>query len=137
AMSLFLGVYVFPFLKYPANPPAIGDEDTISERGGMYLLMVVVSCALVLAGWMIAHAAAPRIGGWYATVCGGAATVIGVSVALAAMPTFDEPPGPLRSADSTIVFPGFNADDLFSYRLYSVVAQLVLWLAIGLIGGEL
>ena len=27
-----LAVYVVPFLKYPANPPAVGDPDTIAKR---------------------------------------------------------------------------------------------------------
>src|SRR4051794_14117735 len=36
----FLGVYLVPFLKYPANPPSIGHADTIKERGGLYLVMV-------------------------------------------------------------------------------------------------
>ena len=29
----FLGVYLLPFVKYPANPPAIGDDFTIQTRG--------------------------------------------------------------------------------------------------------
>jgi hypothetical protein len=32
-----------------------------------------------------------------------------------------------------IVYPGFPADVLYSFRLYSIAAQLVLWGAIGLI----
>jgi drug/metabolite transporter (DMT)-like permease len=39
----FLGVYLVPFVKYPANPPSIGHPETIGERGGLYLLMVVCS----------------------------------------------------------------------------------------------
>ena len=33
----------------------------------------------------------------------------------------------------TIVYPGFPADVLFNFRLYSVAAQLLLWSVIGLI----
>src|SRR3954469_21633812 len=32
AAAGFLGLYLLPFLKYPANPPAIGHEDTIEKR---------------------------------------------------------------------------------------------------------
>src|SRR5689334_9183138 len=35
----FLGMYLVPFLKYPANPPAIGHEETIQQRSTFYLLM--------------------------------------------------------------------------------------------------
>lgn len=148
AMSLFLGVYLIPAIKYPANPPAVGNADTISERGGLYLLLVAVSSALVLSGWIIGHAVAPRIGGWYAMLCGAAVVVAGSAVAFAAMPSFGSlagnPPGaatetpkPLTDAAGALVFPGFGADDLYGFRLYSVAAQLILWLTIGLAGGEL
>ena len=43
---------------------------------------------------------------------------------------------PVFSGDDTkgvIVYPGFPADVLFNFRLYSIAAQLVLWSAIGLI----
>src|SRR5580704_6172413 len=36
----FLGVYLLPFVKYPANPPAIGHTFTIHTRGALYLAMV-------------------------------------------------------------------------------------------------
>lgn len=36
-----------------------------------------------------------------------------------------------------IVYPGFPADALFSFRLYSVAAQLLMWTAIGLVFGPL
>ena len=40
----FLGVYLVPFVKYPANPPSIGHPETIQQRGGYYLLMVLAWC---------------------------------------------------------------------------------------------
>src|SRR5262249_5075766 len=47
----FTGTYLVPFVKYPANPPGIGNPDTIGQRGGVYLLMVGCSVVfLVLAG---------------------------------------------------------------------------------------
>jgi hypothetical protein len=44
----FLGVYMLPFVKYPANPPAIGHSFTIDQRGTLYLIMI--SSSLVLLG---------------------------------------------------------------------------------------
>ena len=43
-----------------------------------------------------------------------------------------ETPLPLRNAAGAIVYPGFPADVLFDFRLYSVAAQLLLWATIGL-----
>lgn len=44
-----------------------------------------------------------------------------------------ETPQPLTDSAGTIVFPGFPADLLFEFRLYSVGAQLILWTTIGLL----
>jgi hypothetical protein len=44
----FLGVYLLPFVKYPANPPAIGHTFTVTTRGQLYLTMV--ACSLILLG---------------------------------------------------------------------------------------
>jgi hypothetical protein len=43
-----------------------------------------------------------------------------------------ETPLPLRNAQGTIVYPGFPADVLFSFRALSVAVQLLLWTVIGL-----
>ncbi|MFC1406060.1 MULTISPECIES: CbtA family protein [Streptacidiphilus] len=42
----FLGVFLLPYVKYPANPPAIGHTFTITTRGHLYLAMVC--CSLLL-----------------------------------------------------------------------------------------
>src|SRR5689334_17204468 len=36
-------IYLVPFLKYPANPPSVGDPDTIGYRTLVYVLLVLVS----------------------------------------------------------------------------------------------
>jgi len=43
----FLGVYLLPYVKYPANPPAIGHSFTIHTRGVLYLTMVAGSLILL------------------------------------------------------------------------------------------
>lgn len=39
---------------------------------------------------------------------------------------------PLRDSAGTIIYPGFPADDLYAFRLYSIGAQAILWATIGL-----
>ncbi len=34
----FFGVFLLPYVKYPANPPAIGHTFTIVQRGHLYLV---------------------------------------------------------------------------------------------------
>jgi hypothetical protein len=48
-----------------------------------------------------------------------------------------ETPLPLTDAKGAIVYPGFPADDLFKFRLYSVINQMILWGTLGLGFGSL
>lgn len=145
----FLGFYLVPFLKYPANPPAVGNGDTIQQRSSLYLLMVGCSVLfLILTVWLGRRLQA-RFGTWNATLIAGAVFIAATAVVMLILPSFGElkanaslhsateTPAALRDADGTIVFPGFPADLLFNFRLYSIGAQLMLWTAIGLIFGPL
>lgn len=43
AAIMWFILFLIPFLKYPANPPAVGDPDTIYLRQSLYLLFVAAS----------------------------------------------------------------------------------------------
>jgi predicted cobalt transporter CbtA len=145
----FLSLYLMPFLKYPANPPAIGHEDTIQQRSTFYLLMVVSSVLFLILSTWLGRRLQPRFGTWNATLIAGGVFVAASAIVMLVLPAFGdlaankqyqsstETPGPLTAADGTIVFPGFPADLLYSFRLYSVGAQLILWATVGLIFGPL
>jgi hypothetical protein len=142
----FIGSYLVPFIKYPANPPGIGNPDTIKQRAGLYLLMVICSVVfLVLAVWL-GQWLKPRLGNWNASLVAGAAFIAAISVVMVILPQLGELPAnvaayghratetPLPLVSSgRIAYPGFPADVLFSFRLYSVAAQLLLWATIGLV----
>ena len=36
ALSGFIAIYAVPILRYPANPPSIGNPDTIGMRTAIY-----------------------------------------------------------------------------------------------------
>jgi hypothetical protein len=143
----FLGIYMVPFIKYPANPPSIGHPETIAQRGGFYLLMVLSSVVLLIAAVWFGQRLRARFGTWNAALLAGAAFVVAVGIVMALLPQLGhlpfneqtygnhatETPLPLTNAKGTIVYPGFPADVLFNFRLYSVAAQLLLWSVIGLI----
>ncbi len=40
---MWLTIYFIPFLKYPANPPTVGDPDTVVLRGILYLAFIAIS----------------------------------------------------------------------------------------------
>jgi predicted cobalt transporter CbtA len=59
AATAFVVVYLVPFLKYPPNPPAVGDPDTVDERTILYFAVLA---------WSIGAAfLAVRLGRWMRT----------------------------------------------------------------------
>ncbi|MCU1593445.1 MAG: Cobalt transporter [Frankiales bacterium] len=143
----FLAVYFVPFLKYPANPPAIGHEETIQERGGLYLTLTLISVLLAIAAVWFGQQLKGRLGSWNATLVAGLSFAVAIGVTLLVLPDVGElaankavyghqsteTPLPLRNAQGTIVFPGFPADVLAAFRLYSVLAQALLWGALSVL----
>jgi hypothetical protein len=143
----FLGMYGVPFLKYPANPPSIGHPDTIKDRGNLYLVMVLASILFLVLAVVLGQWLRPRFGTWNATLLAGLSFAVAIGIVMLLLPQVGhlsyntanygvhdtETPLPLKAPDGQIVFPGFDADLLYSFRLYSVVAQLILWGMIGLV----
>lgn len=121
AAAAFLVIYLVPFLKYPANPPAVGSPDTVGRRTALYFVMAAVS--------LIAAVAAVRVRAWLsrrsraaaATPVGVAAYLLLVVAAGIALPGVEEVPA------------AFPAVTLWRFREASVGTQLVLWATIGLV----
>jgi hypothetical protein len=83
----FLGVYLLPFMKYPANPPAIGHSFTIHTRGALYLTMVASSLILLgLAVWL-ARMLALRFGMVGAVVLAAVAFLVVYGVLIGLLPS--------------------------------------------------
>lgn len=83
----FLGVYLLPFAKYPANPPAIGHSFTIHTRGTLYLTMVAGSLILLgLAAWL-ARRLVPRFGMAGAVVLAAVAFLVAYGVLIGLLPS--------------------------------------------------
>ncbi|MGY4976827.1 CbtA family protein [Streptomyces sp. 900105755] len=118
-------VYVVPFLKYPANPPSVGDPDTIGKRTTLYFLMMLLSVLLAVAATILGKRLQPRLGTWWATVLAVAAFAVVIGLAYQFLPVVNEVP-----AD-------FPATLLWRFRLSALAIQLVLWGGFGLLFGEL
>lgn len=43
AAIMWLAIYFIPFLKYPANPPTVGDPETVILRSILYLSFITIS----------------------------------------------------------------------------------------------
>ncbi|MGW2946352.1 CbtA family protein [Streptomyces sp. NPDC001226] len=120
-----LAVYVVPFLKYPANPPSVGDPDTIGKRTTLYFLMMVLSVLLAVGATILGKRLSPSLGTWYATVVAVAAFAVAIGLAYAFLPVINEVPR------------DFPATLLWRFRLSALAMQIVLWGGFGLVFGEL
>ena len=43
AAIMWFSIYIIPFLKYPANPPTVGDAETVVLRAILYLSFIAIS----------------------------------------------------------------------------------------------
>ncbi|MCM2387007.1 CbtA family protein [Streptomyces albipurpureus] len=118
-------VYVVPYLKYPPNPPAVGDPATIGKRTALYFLMVVLSVLLAVAVVILGQRLAPQLGNWNATLVAVAAFVVAAGLAFAFLPSFNEVPE------------GFPATVVWEFRLATLAIQVTVWTVFGLVFGEL
>ena len=125
ALAGFVGVALVPFLKYPANPPATGNPDTLGQRTGLYFLMLVIGVAAVIGAIVVTRSLQPRLGDWNAAIVAivGAAVVVGIAIAL--LPSINEVPD------------GFAPILLWKFRLASLGTQAVTWATLGLLFGYL
>ncbi|TYB46236.1 CbtA family protein [Actinomadura chibensis] len=121
AGTAFAAVILVPFVKYPANPPAVGDPDTITSRTLLYLAMIGVG----LLAAVIAVTTGRRVGGgpWRRWIAAVAAFLAPVAVAAALLPGVNEVPD------------GFPATLLWQFRLVSLGTQLVFWTVFGVAFG--
>ncbi|MDT7756303.1 MAG: hypothetical protein QOH27_2201 [Mycobacterium sp.] len=130
AAGMFVAIVLAPGLKYPANPPTVGLPDTIGARSSAFLTMTVIS--VVAAGVALAAGLAwsRRWGSWQATAAAVGGYAVVVLIAMVLLPSFHEVPGPLAGSNG-LLLDGFPAEVLAEFRVYSLVNQALMWLAIG------
>jgi predicted cobalt transporter CbtA len=120
-----VAIYIVPNLKYPANPPSVGDPATIGPRTALYFSMIAISLAAMIAAGMLRLRLAARHDAWNAFLIAGAAYLIVVIAVGVALPSVNEVPAE------------FPAVVLWQFRIASLGAQLIMWGTIGLVFGGL
>jgi hypothetical protein len=120
AISGFIAVYAVPILKYPANPPSIGNPDTIGLRTAIYFGMLLLSLVSMIVAWNVRSRLLDSLGVWNAALVAAAVYLVVVVVFALAMPSLDEVPE------------GFPAVVLWQFRIASLGAQAVMWTVLGL-----
>ncbi|MDE1173668.1 MAG: CbtA family protein [Parvibaculaceae bacterium] len=125
AAAGLLSIIIVPELKYPANPPSVGNPDTIGLRTELYFVMVLISLAALTVSVIAGRRLAPRHGAWNATLIGSALFVVLIAVAQILLRDINEVPAE------------FPAVVLWRFRVAALGIQFVLWGTLGLLFGYL
>jgi hypothetical protein len=121
----FIAIYLVPNLKYPANPPSVGDPETIGVRTALYFGMIAISLAAVVGAFSLKRLFVPRFGEWNAILIAVAGYIVVVVIAALLLPVINEVPEE------------FPAVVLWKFRIASLGAQFIMWATLGLLFGAL
>ncbi len=125
AATIFAGASLVPFLKYPANPPTVGDPETIAARTASYFVLVALSLLAILASWYAARTLRER---------GVSSPARHVTIGLGLLVVL----GALFGALPAGADPGeFPAGLLWEFRMSSLGSLLVFWAGLGVFFGAL
>ncbi|MCJ0904575.1 CbtA family protein [Rhodococcus sp. ARC_M6] len=116
----WLAIEAVPFFKYPANPPAVGDPDTINQRTLLWLATVILGLLAVTAAAAAAKAVSAHEFISVRIAAPVAAFLVIVAIGYVSLPTINE------------VGDDFPATLLWEFRLSSLATQATLWLVLGL-----
>jgi hypothetical protein len=125
AAAAFVAIVIVPAIKYPANPPAVGNPDTIGVRTELFFLMIVVSIASLVAAIAIARRLAANFGTWNAAIIAGVLFVVFIGLVEYLLPPINEVPE------------NFSAMVLWRFRTTSLGMHVILWSVLGLAFGAL
>ncbi len=121
ASILWLTLFLVPFIKYPGNPPAVGDPETIYYRQTLYIVYMAISGFGVLGFAFLYRKLSPISTRKLAVPLMYAAYVAGFY--------FVMPPNP-----DQIMIP---MDLITSFRVVSAGTMLAFWLMLGTVFGAL
>jgi hypothetical protein len=122
AGAALTGIWLLPFLRYPANPPGVGDEASVGLRTASWLGAMAIGAAAVVVAWRL-YAQLDRVS---APLRQGAAA--GVVVAgLALLFLLPDNPDPVD----------VPAGLLWEFRMWSAGSSVLLWAGLGVAFGAL
>lgn len=124
ACAGFLALSLLPALRYPANPPGVGDSGTVSERQALWLAALAIGVLGLALAWQL-HLRMGRAGrGTPARQLAATAAVVGTLAVLFLLPDNPDPvPVP--------------ASLLWDFRVLSLAAQALMWGVLGACFGAL
>jgi predicted cobalt transporter CbtA len=120
----FVAVALIPFLRYPANPPAVGAPGTVGTRTSLYIGAVIIGLVTVFVAGVLERNLRGR-----ETTTSLRQSAVGAVIALGTgcawlLPANTDP----------IAVP---ADLIWNFRLASILSLAVLWVGLGIAFGLL
>ncbi|MGF6412773.1 CbtA family protein [Paraburkholderia sp. MM5482-R1] len=125
ALGAFITLVIVPNIKYPANPPSVGDPETIGTRTGLFFLMIAISLATMVFSLKVRRRAAAKLGAWNGSIVAGLLFVVIIAAVQLSMPVINEVPA------------AFPAVLLWKFRVAAIGMQVVMWTTIGLLFGAI
>jgi lysylphosphatidylglycerol synthetase-like protein (DUF2156 family) len=95
----FLGVFLLPYVKYPANPPAIGHSFTVQTRGSLYVAMVVSSLVLLALAAYLCYRMSRRYSMTTSVVLSAIAFLVVYGVLIGLLPSLGNLPANVAATD--------------------------------------
>ncbi|GAB3673790.1 CbtA family protein [Actinocorallia lasiicapitis] len=116
AGAAYLGFYLLPFLRYPANPPGVGDPESLDSRSYGWTAAIAIGLIAVFVAWRL-----------YASLKGrpehvrqsAAVALVVVALALTFLLPDNDDPLPVP------------ADLLWNFRALAVASSTILWTMLG------
>jgi len=119
----FAAIALVPALKYPPNPPSVGNPETIGARTAAFFLMIIFSLVSMILAVQIVRRFQIRWGIWNALFAAIAFFVIVTAATSHFLPNFDEVPE------------GFPVTLMWKFRVAALEMQLLLWGVLGFLFG--
>ncbi|WP_423762155.1 CbtA family protein [Burkholderia sp. NLJ2] len=123
ALAAFVALVIVPNIKYPANPPSVGDPDTIGYRTGLFFLMIAISIATMVFSVSVRRHLLAKLGQWNASIVAGLVFIAIIAAVQLGLPSINEVPA------------GFPAAVLWKFRVAAIGMQAIMWTTIGLLFG--
>jgi len=125
ALAAFITLVIVPNIKYPANPPSVGDPETIGMRTGLFFLMIAISIATMVFSLKVRRRAMMKLGAWNGSIVAGLVFVVIIAAVQLSMPVINEVPA------------AFPAVLLWKFRVAAIGMQVIMWTTIGLLFGAM
>lgn len=117
SLIMWATLYIIPFAKYPANPPTVGDPETIILRQTLYLVFIAISGLGALGFYQIYKKTRKKA----ITLAGYAGLIVTAFVLMPANPD------PVQ----------IDSDLLAGFRVSSIIGMSAFWVSVALVLGAL